>query len=190
MGNLIEKINNLITTQESLGDVPTFQTEVDLRANEEFSVKDHEVVIITTFRAHWSSIIAMSVDLHLNPAVLTTSSLESEVFIWDLNSKIRKGENSELIQVGSLVIKGNNKGWNIVPDREQKLKRQRVTKNEILSEALEIRARVNKEYSRFNKVREYEESGILDEVNRTLEMKMREKQIDLRFLMHLQPEEE
>lgn len=42
----------------------------------------------------------------------------------------------------------------------------------------------------FNKVREYEESGILDEVNRNLESKMREKNIDLRFLMHLKPEQE
>jgi len=88
---------------------------------------------------------------------LTSSSQDCEVFIWDLNSKKRKladssivevintGVPNELILVGSLVIKGNSKNWKIIPDKQQKIKRQRETKNEILAEALRIRNAVNKE---------------------------------------------
>jgi len=39
-------------------------------------------------------------------------------------------------------------------------------------------------------VREYEESGILDEVTKNLEQKMRDKDIDLRFIMKTRPEHE
>jgi len=75
-----------------------------------------------------------------------TSSQDCEVFIWDLFSK-KQGAFDELIQVGSLVIKGSKNSWTITPDKEQKLFRDREIKNTILHQAIKIRNAIHKEYS-------------------------------------------
>lgn len=118
-----------------------FQTEIDMKMGEEFLVKDLDVVHILTFRAHYNSIIHLNIDEDLNPVVLTTSSQDCEVFIWDLNSKIKNKlyGNTELQQVGSLIIKGKKNSWMITPNKEQKTMRQRIIKEEIIEKALRIR---------------------------------------------------
>lgn len=89
MSNLIEKHQNFNNNFLVSEGGSTFQTEVDIKSTEDMLVKDHDVVHIMTFRAHYSPIISLNVDVELNPVVLTTSSQECEVFIWDLNSKIK-----------------------------------------------------------------------------------------------------
>lgn len=73
-----------------------------------------------------------------------TSSVDCEVFIWDLFSK-KENALQELKQVGSLVIKGSKNTWSISPDKEQKLKRDREIKDTILEQAIKIRNAIHKE---------------------------------------------
>lgn len=185
LSNVIEKHsaynNNFVINEGSA----TFQTEIDYKNTEEFVIKDFDVVHIMTFRAHWSSIIDLGVDNDLRThmddeqikeelaknakskkgvhqgnlkktTILTTSSQDSEVFIWDLASRVENKlyGNKELKNIGSLVIKGTNKSWMVAPDKDSKIGRQRETKNEILAKALRIKDAIHREYSVFNQVRE------------------------------------
>lgn len=188
MATIVEKHSNFNNNFQVSENTATFATEIET-SHDEFVLQPRDIVQVRLFRAHYSAIIDLRVDQFLNPKILMTSSQDCEVFIWDLFSK-KEGALSELIQVGSLVIKGSKNSWNITPDKEQKLLRDREIKNTILNQAIKIRNAIHKEYSIFNKVREYEESGILDEVTKNLEQKMREKDIDLRFIMKTRPEQD
>lgn len=81
-----------------------------------------------------------------------TSSQDCEVFIWDfLEKKVERNKKDNnmtvnaCVQVGSLVIKGNSKVWDIQPDKKQKTKRQLEIKNQIIDRALIICKEVHKE---------------------------------------------
>jgi len=113
---------------------------------------------------------------------MSTSSQDCEVFMWDLSSRNKNSlyNTIDLVKIGQLVIKNVSSTWNVRPNKDQKLERQRSIKNEIYDKALIIREMINEEYREFNNERVHEESGLSEEARRLTEMKLMKKNIDVR----------